>query len=179
MKTRNHRYLRASDYGGDTDSWRSHQELRAFPQQIKKLQSDTKKDGVNANHTAYHQKVECSLRSLDPKYVNGLLWVGGRPHHAEIPEDARHFFLYLFFFFFFFSVSKKWKMIMQDPILWEALNMSSWVTWTKLGTATKKLNKLVLRGFNHVNQCLLDESFRKFTIEATNLWLWTLAFRHL
>ena len=69
MKTRNHRYLRASDYGGDTDSWRSHQELRAFPQQIKKLQSDTKKDGVNANHTAYHQKVECSLRSLDPKYV--------------------------------------------------------------------------------------------------------------
>ena len=35
--------------------------------------------------------------------------------------------------------------------------------------ATKKLNKLVLRGFNHVNQRLLDKSFCKFTIEATNL----------
>ena len=40
---------------------------------------------------------------------------------------------------------------------------------TKLGTATQNLIKLVLRGFDHVNQRLLDESFRQFTIEATNL----------
>ena len=65
-------------------------QLRAFPQQIKTLQSDTKKESVNADYKAYHQKVEGSLRSLDPKYVNGLLRVGGRLHHAAISEDARH-----------------------------------------------------------------------------------------
>ena len=38
-----------------------------------------------------------------------------------------------------------------------------------LCTSTKNLKKLVLRGFNHVNLRLLEVSFCKFTIEATNL----------
>ena len=34
-----------------------------------------------------------------------------------------------------------------------------------LCTATKKLKKLALRAFNHVNLRLLDKSFRKFTVD--------------